>query len=450
MNVNTKISCRNGKQLLGEWFVLSDKRLLVLFVFMFSALYVIRDLVGVYFPDIIFSGICGVAFLVLSNGAALGVFIFTTVLTVPHNEIMLLYVVVYCIKQIKMGGMRFHKGMFSVVAVLLVLQMVDMAIFSHSSPGSMVYDYITKMLYIIIPLLWCMVDISPDQYKNSILSYIWGSMLGAAIVVILTGQQIGWVALFKGTHYFRMGITIGEDTTGMQSTYNANQLGGMMAISISLALVLMDKKKLNVFVGFIICGIAITVVALTKSRTGLLCSAGAVGLYILYTIFCSKKVFRGVLFLVSIALIIVLLLYIEPELFNGIMSRFEDQEDITNGRSDLFMIYIQEWLDNPWSILFGYGIGSFQDVVIAHNVPHNAITDILICWGITGLFVIIFMCTMLYRDSKRELSNKDMLLSSIPVIVAIVMSMAGQYLTTGFSHTRLCFLLVSMKALSKS
>ena len=447
MDINRFVSYRTNKRTGMLLVTLTNNRVLFLFVVFFSFLYLIRDLFGVFFPDIVFSGVCAMAFFFLNDGAALGMYIFTTALTVPQNEIMLLYVFIFCIKRIGNGSIHFHKGMFSMVAMLLVLQMVDMSIFSGSSAGSVIYDYITKMLYIIIPMLWYMVDISQDEYKNAILCYIWGSLLGAIIVVILTANQVGWETLFKSNQYMRIGVVANENE-GMQSTYNANQLGGMMAISISLALVLMDKKKLNVFLGFIICGIAITVVALTKSRTGLLCSAGAVGLYILYTIFCSKKVFRGVLFIVSIALIILLLLYIEPELFNGIMSRFEDQEDITNGRSDLFMIYINEWLDNPWSILFGYGIGSFQDVVITHNVPHNAITDILISWGLLGFIMIICIMCMHCIDSIKGIQKKNILLAVIPFIVAVVISMAGQYLTTGYPHMRLCYLLISMKALS--
>ena len=448
MNVSKPIASSNGIRLSGKKIVLSDQRLLLLFILLFSALYIIRDLIGIYFPDIIFSGICCVAFFLLSNGAALGMYIFTTNLTVPQNEIMLLYVLVFCAKQFRAGGVRFHKGMFSMVAALLVLQMVDMSLFSRLSAGSLLYDYITKMLYIIIPMLWCMVEITPEQYRNSMLSYMWGALLGALIVVILTANQVGWEALFKGNHFSRLGITVNTHNSGMQSTYNANQLSGMMAITISLALVLMDRKKLNIFIGLLVCGISIMVVALARSRTGLLCTAGAVGLYVLYTIFSSKKVMRGIFFVLSFVLIVALLLYIEPELFDGLMSRFEDQDDITNGRSDLIAIYIQEWLKNPWAFLFGYGIGSFQDVLTGVSVPHNSITDILISWGITGLVIIIATWILLFYKSAKELNPKERVLAAIPAIVAIVISMGGQYLTTGFSHPRLCFLWIAMKALS--
>ena len=427
--------------------VFNEGYLLLLFVAVFTALYLVRDLMGVYFPDLVFSGICAAAFFLLSDGAMLGMYIFTTTLTVPHNEIMLLYIAVFCLKRLRGGSVRFHKGMFIMVVCLMVLQLTDMTLFSKSNWTAMLYDYITLMLYIIIPLLWCMVDISPVQYRNSMLCYMWGALLGAGIVVVLTANMIGWSELFTSNQFQRLGITENANNAGMQSTYNANQLSGMMVITVSLALVLMEKKKLPVLLSFIGCGIAICVIALTKSRTGLLCTGGTIVLYVLYTLFVARKPIKGCIILITIIGIVALLLYIEPELFDGLMSRFEDQEDITNGRSDLLTIYLQEWMSNPWSLMFGYGIKSFQHVVTAFNVPHNAIADILICWGGVGLLIVLTIIIMFIKNTFSCLDKYDRVLAMIPITVVIVMLMAGQYLTTGFPHLRMCFLIVAMKGL---
>lgn len=424
----------------------AESYLLLLFVSAFSALYLVRDLIGVYFPDIVFSGICALAFLLLSNGAALGLYIFTTTLTVPHNEIMLLYVVMFCLKQFRESGVRFHRGMFVMVMCLMVLQLVDMSLFSKSGWMTMMYDYITLMLYIIVPMLWCMVEIKPIQYRNSMLCYMWGALMGACVVVILTANKIGWSELFTGSQFQRLGITENENNFGMQTTYNANQLSGMMAITVSMALVLMEKKKLNALIGFAACGLAIVIVALAKSRTGLLCTVGAIALYVFYTLFVSRKIIKGCFVVAAIIGITVLLLYIEPELFDGLVSRFVDQDDMTNGRSDLFVAYLQEWQGNPWSLMFGYGIQSFQHVVTAFNVPHNAIADILICWGATGFVLVLCILGFHYSESMKKLSVGAKFLALCPFWVALIISMGGQYLTTGYSHTRLCFLLVSMQA----
>lgn len=419
-----------------------------IFIIVFSSLYVIRDLAGVYFPDILFTALCGIAFLLLDYGAALGVYMFTFSLTVPMNEIMIVYVLAFAIKQLSVGGIRFHKGMFTITVALLVLQMVDMSLFSRSNIATMIYDYITKMLYIVIPLLWYMLDASPTACRHALVCYIWGCLLGATVVMVLTANEIGWGELLTGNQYQRLGVTVNENNTGMQSTYNANQLGGMMAISVSIALTLMEKRKLSKIFGLTICCFAIGIVAMTKSRTGLLCTTGAIVLYIAYIVICKKRFMRGLLFAAAILLVVGVLLYAEPELFNGILSRFSDQEDLSNGRSDLFVLYMEAWLSNPWSLLFGYGIKSFQHVVSIGVVPHNAITDILICWGLTGAVLIIAIWISFYRLATRHMQKVDCLLASIPVVVALVMVMAGQYLTTGFPHMRMCFLLLSMSAIS--
>ena len=428
---------------------LLENHLQVFFVLLLSILYLARDLGRVNFPDIVFSGICGLAFVLLDYGSALGVFVFTTAITVPHNEIMLLYIAVFLIKKLSMGGIRFHSGLFLIIVVILVIQMTDMVLFSRASYASVIYDYITKMLYVVIPLLWYMTDISPKDCRSVMLCYIWSCLLGAFVVVVLTANQVGWAELLTGNRFQRLGVTVDMSDGGMQSTYNANQLSGMMAITVTSALVLWEKKKINLLSTFLICGFAIIVVALTKSRTGLLCTAGAIILYTLYMACYAKKRVKGILFLAFFTVCVLLLLYFEPELFSGSLSRFEDQ-DISNGRSDLLAVYLQAWISNPWSFLFGYGIGSYQHVVHAENVSHNAITDILISWGIIGFVLVIAVLVLFYRLSVRSMTKTERALGIMPATVAVVFSMASQYLTTGYPHLRLCLLLLTMKAASGS
>ena len=51
---------------------ISGEKLQILFIAVFSLLYIARDIGGIGFPDIVFSGFCAVAFLVADVGTTLG------------------------------------------------------------------------------------------------------------------------------------------------------------------------------------------------------------------------------------------------------------------------------------------------------------------------------------------------------------------------------------------
>ena len=418
----------------------------IFWILLLSVMYFARDIGGVYFPDLVFSGLCAIAFFVLDYGAALGVYAFTTSLTLPENEIMLFYLLIILLKRYRDNRMQLHAGMLCCTFALLVLQMLDMALFTRMSWMNMLYQYITKMLYIIIPLIWFSYDTTPKQYKRAVICYVWGLVFGAAIVLIITGNQIGWAEMFRSNQYTRLGVADNATAGRMQTRYNANQLGGMMAIALSYMLVLMERKTLSKPVSFITIAFITVIIALTKSRTGLLCACGVVALYLLYVMVSSRQWFKGILFVLAILIVIGMILYFFPDVFSGLFSRFEDQEDMTNGRADLLVIYLQEWLSDPWCFLFGYGIGSFQEVVTVHNVPHNAIADILMSWGLLGFILLLVILLSFYTKAIRYVSRKARLLVSIPALVAIVFSMAGQYLTVGYPHLRLSFLILSIQA----
>ena len=79
-------------------------RQLAVWVAVFSAFYVLRDIAGVGFPDILLTAVCGLAFLFLDVGSAMGMYFFTTALTVPHNEIRIVYLALTGLKLFRSGG----------------------------------------------------------------------------------------------------------------------------------------------------------------------------------------------------------------------------------------------------------------------------------------------------------------------------------------------------------
>ena len=126
----------------------------LLWIVLFSVLYLIRDLGGVIFPDVVFSGLCAVIFLFANMGTSIGLYIFTTALTVPHNEICIFYVLATLFKLYLEKKLHFKGTLFFATVGMLAIQLLNTALFSDMSFAPYMYDYAVRMLPMLLPLLW--------------------------------------------------------------------------------------------------------------------------------------------------------------------------------------------------------------------------------------------------------------------------------------------------------
>lgn len=430
--------------------VFGEGSIQVVWILLFSLLYLLRDLAGVGFPDIVFSGLCAVIFFLVDTGTALGLYIFTTALTVPHNEIAIFYVIIMLVKLYMERKWHFQVPLFLATIGILILQLLNMILFSELALAEFAYDYVVRMLPMLLPLFWYSAEFSRKALRNAMLCYVVGVVIGGTVVLILTGNDLGWEALLQGQGMARLGITTTETTINMQTTYNANQLAGMFDVVSAIVLIFMDKKWMPKIIGWLLIGYSFFIILLTRSRMGLLALVLALLIYYWIVIFRKKKPLQGIVMFVVALGVIGVVIQLFPEILQGALSRFINQEDITGGRSELFALYMSAWSDNLWSLLFGYGIGSYQNVVDIWDVPHNSISDILICWGLIGFVLVVITLYTLFRYGKKGVDKKWRLLAFLPAIIALAASMAGQYLTTGSPHVRLCFLLLAAKVLSEN
>lgn len=422
-------------------------RQLAVWVAVFSAFYVLRDIAGVGFPDILLTAVCGLAFLFLDVGSAMGMYFFTTALTVPHNEIRIVYLALTGLKLFRSGGVKLHAGLLCATLGCMLLQLINTALFSTQGLVELIYDYVTRMLVFLLPVMWYSKNAGPEHYRRAMLCYLWGVLLGGTITLILTIRINGFMTLLTGTKYIRMGKTVTAVASGMQTTYNANQLAGMLAVGVAILLTYMDKGFLPRLPSAALIAYALMLLLMTRSRTGLLTVIGAFVVYYWVTVIRKGRIRKGIVIFAGMVAVIVVVVNLIPGIVAAASNRFINQEDITNGRSDLLVGYLKEWSSSPWCFLFGYGVGSYQNVVdpAIDNVPHNSITDILICWGLLGLVLVAICLVMMYRRNRKSVSRQEVLLAYLPAIVAAVISLAGQYTTAGWPHMRLCLLLLAAR-----
>ena len=435
-----------GSYVCTSRYTFGEGKIQAMFIVGFSILYLLRDIAGMVFPDIVFSGLCALAFVFANLETSFGIYIFTTTLTVPHNEIAIFYLVGVLLRMFLEKRSKINITLLVLTIGCLFLQMIDMMLFSPLNTSAFVYDYVVRMLPIVFPLLWFSVKLSPAAFKKALMCYVVGVLLGGTVTLILTGNDVGWDVLLEGTDSIRLGVTNEQMTEGMQTTYNANQLATMFTLSATISLLFMDQRWIPKALGYGIIAYSLLIILLTRSRSGMFTFLFAAMVYYWILIFRRKKVLQGIVALLALIIVVLVVINAFPGLLDGLLDRFVDQDDMTNGRADLFDLYISAWSADIWCLLFGYGIGSYSNVVDIFNVPHNSIADILISWGLVGFCLVITILGMLFKSGKKDVTKDNLILGSLPATIAIISSFAGQYLTVGFPHTRLCFLLLSINA----
>ena len=231
--------------------------------------------------------------------------------------------------------------------------------------------------------------------------------------------------------------TASENAEVIGADFNPNFLGFVCIIAstglLQLKISGQSRKYDMAYIAFLLlCGL------LTLSRTFLVCLALMAVLFILTNrnnIGKALKMTGGVL--VAVLAVCLVMLAAFPNMIENWIARFQ-VADITAGRLDLMALFHKRIFEAPDIYLFGIGIQSVTAKVIARFgagkilgtvVPHNAVQEMVFCWGIPGLLLmIIFLCTLV-TSAKRKNPNAR-LINYIPLILLLVKIQAGQLLTT--------------------
>lgn len=190
--------------------------------------------------------------------------------------------------------------------------------------------------------------------------------------------------------------------------------------------------------------------ALGTSRTFLICLVLMVVLLILSEqggILKKAKVFAMLTLAAVVTVIATAVLFTDT--FEFYVSRFFVQ-DITTGRDVLMMQYHDYIINNPKVMAFGIGLQDFGDRLIfvyrvAQNAPHNSVQELIIAWGIPGLFLFISLFLNIFSDAFQH-NPKGILLNSIPMIIIIFKGMAGQMLYSSYTMLAFSFAYLSLCA----
>ncbi len=270
------------------------------------------------------------------------------------------------------------------------------------------------------------------------------SMMFVILFNLLEAANYNFEEIFKGGYRFGVGNAEAEN---FGVNYNPNYLGFICNLSI-VGLIQQIIAKKQIWIDYLFIVLLIFFGFMTMSRAFLLCFAVMLGL----TVFAGKaKLNQRILRIVAIVVVMLLFALIiwlfMPTVFESFLARFIGEEDISNGRIELFLFYNRHIFSEFEYWFFGIGL---QENVQKLNaiyggielVSHNGPQELVVVWGIPGLIFFIWWLVLLVNTARRE--KKYRFEQFLPLILILLDVQFGQLIRSGISLLAFSFAYLSL------
>jgi O-antigen ligase len=138
---------------------------------------------------------------------------------------------------------------------------------------------------------------------------------------------------------------------------------------------------------------------------------------------------------IALLILAVFYLFTFTEVYQNIQFRFENS-DLTTGRSDLFVDYMNFMGNHPEKMIFGLGLQYTNLKAGLETVPRNAFLETYVCLGIVGLIAAIcLVCNLFYLFRRRYIlvnQRKPKFLNYIPFFIYLFFIQTFQFIKIGY------------------
>ncbi len=401
----------------------------------FFALFVIRNVFSVEFPIsvyLIWIAVMAFAF----NDTETKALIISFIPLVPGFQskyailvCMIFLLIKYCVR-LKIPHFVF------IVILLMLWEFIHLGD-SFSSTAEYLSGFAPLMCLAIVVSLPSKEEDTSFFTRTLAISLVVGSLILICNTVMGSDQSL--LSLIQ--EGFRLGAV--EEAENYEIVYNANGLGYLCNIAITGLLTNIYFKKAKK-IDYFMLAFLVVIGCLTVSRTFLLCLAGTMVLFILLqekSLLGKVKIFVAIGVILLIALVI--LKIAAPNIIENYVVRF-NADDITGGRSKLFDFYNEFITSSPKRFLYGIGVQSISEKIwhlegASVYSPHNGYQQMLVAWGIVGLFLMMLLifCLTLHARKKNPHASS---MCYLPLILLLTDIMAGQFVTSGSKLLSLVFI----------
>ena len=307
-----------------------------------------------------------------------------------------------------------------------------------------IIEYLRSFAEILFLMFVLTMDFSQLDYKKIIRSLAIATIGVCAIMLILQLKQFNFNFMSVFSRGFRM-YRFGTQNTSQANfglNYNANRLGFICNITTTGLLILYGRKEHS---RFDIAAMILSMLfgLLTLSRSYIICLLFILLAFVLTVKGSFSKKARTLL---GIVLLITIIGFVFINLFPNEVADFIErfsQDDIGNGRSQLFQFYHNHIWSSPVYFLFGVGLQNYGSKINAiqgyiANVCHNGYQEIIVCWGIFGLIMFAVIVYDIIVQSKKY-ATKHQLMYFLPLVLLGVNVMAGQLISSEIALMSLSF-----------
>ena len=208
-------------------------------------------------------------------------------------------------------------------------------------------------------------------------------------------------------------------------------------------LLLLRKKNEHAAIDLILIIGSLVFALMTLSRAAIVCMLMIIALYVFGGENRGLKRAIGILSMFAAVTIVGVLVYVYiPAIFENLLERFR-RKDVWNGRVSLLTQYMKFIFMSPVHLMFGIGMQGIFDkvssVIWVHDVPHNGLQEALVAWGVPGLIAMIAWLGMIVKISKAYSGRKRDFYQFVPLLLTVVFTMVGQFLTSSRALMALAF-----------
>lgn len=189
-------------------------------------------------------------------------------------------------------------------------------------------------------------------------------------------------------------------------------------IALCLTVILYHKKIIKVIPFVILALILLTFAILTYSKSVFLMLILPIVVF-LYSNSKNRRHFIQLTSIVGISVFAVYMLAGKVDFLSIIFERISKEGDLntlTTGRYELWVRYYEYFLEQPFKVWLGNGLGA---ELIDGEAAHNTYIDLVYYLGILGsglVFVLLFIMSKINKsDFKRNILNYSVLLTILPM-----------------------------------
>lgn len=387
----------------------------------FAILILIRDVAGVTVNRYIFIALATATFIVLDKQSIYAFIAFLTPLSVGISATYITAIALVIIF-IKQKELKVHILGLGCMVLILLMELLS------AVRGIFSLTVYFRFAGIFIFAFLAMIDHEKNyDYDKMIKLFVLGYFVAMGSII---GQMLNEYSLEEILSLgIRLGNTrrlLGKSTEGMLVSYNANDLGALCLLNINFCILLRLKTGNKWYMASFV--ISSLLGLMTQSRAFLICYVISVLLFIFMSSKDTTSIIKNLSWLIlGVGAILGLTYWLIPDYMSMLVERF-NASDISGGRNEIFAFYFKEMTSSVDKILFGVGLQYYPQKYNYIFSAHNATQEVVIAWGVIGLFIVIALFGIIFRNAKRQ----NPIARNIQYI-PLIMSLAIMQSLQGFS-----------------